>query len=85
MPCGKTYTALVARAGTGRTQPDAAPRTTAVFRKGRKGMALTWVWVGMLGIKVGARHPHVSYVVTLAMARGRVGVVRVKSCALKND
>lgn len=48
MPCGKTYTALVARAGAGRTQPDAAPRTTAVFRKGRKGMALTWVWVGMV-------------------------------------
>ena len=38
MSCGKTYTALVARAGAGRTQPDAAPRTTAVFRKGRKGM-----------------------------------------------
>lgn len=48
MPCGKTYTALVARAGAGRTQPDTAPRTTAVFRKGRKGMALTWVWVGMV-------------------------------------
>lgn len=48
MPYGKTYTALVARAGAGRTQPDAAPRTTAVFRKGRKGMALTWVWVGMV-------------------------------------
>ena len=48
MPCGKTYTALVARAVAGRTQPDAAPRTTAVFRKGRKGMALTWVWVGMV-------------------------------------
>ncbi len=48
MPCGKTYTALVARAGAGRTQLDAAPRTTAVFRKGRKGMALTWVWVGMV-------------------------------------
>lgn len=48
MSCGKTYTALVARAGAGRTQPDAAPRTTAVFRKGRKGMALTWVWVGMV-------------------------------------
>lgn len=48
MPCGKTYTALVARAGAGRTQPEAAPRTTAVFRKGRKGMALTWVWVGMV-------------------------------------
>ena len=48
MSCGKTYTALVARAGAGRTQPDAAPRTTAVFKKGRKGMALTWVWVGMV-------------------------------------
>ena len=48
MPCGKTYTALVARAGAGRTQLAAAPRTTAVFRKGRKGMALTWVWVGMV-------------------------------------
>ena len=48
MPCGKTYTALVARAGAGRTQPDTAPRTTAVFRKGRKGMALTWVWVGIV-------------------------------------
>ena len=52
MPCGKTYTALVARAGAGRTQPDAAPRTTAVFRKGRKGMALTWVWVGMVCVEL---------------------------------
>ena len=27
----------------------------------------TWGWVRMLGIKIGAHHLHVSYVVTLAM------------------
>ena len=38
---------------------------------------VTWVWVGMLGIKVGAHHPHVSYVVTLAMAKWRRGFSRL--------
>ena len=72
MPCGKTYTALVARAGAGRTQPDAAPRTTAVFRKGRKGMALTWVWVGMVCVALiyGAAAQGVQQAVTFCLTVG---------------
>ena len=40
-------------------------------------LPVTWGWVGMLGIKVGAHHPHVSYVVTLAMAKWRRGFSRL--------